>query len=192
MDINNLGNYASMTAVWNAFPDGGHEGDYLYIPNESGTKYNWDKYLNEWVTEEHVSPSRHAAEFSEVEIDGDLTVGGDASVDGDLHVGGLIRAAGVKQPNVGLFATLTALQTAYPNPVVGMWAVVGDSVPGDIYRCDTAGTWTATGETGGVDELENVLLYGEQSLTSAQRAQVLENLGIEVITDAEMDAALAD
>ncbi|MDO4163877.1 MAG: hypothetical protein Q4D56_05750 [Bacteroides sp.] len=56
----------------------------------------------------------------------------------------------------GLFASLEALQTAYPSPVVGDWAIVGDTVPGDIYRCSTAGTWEATGETGGGVEISIV------------------------------------
>lgn len=51
----------------------------------------------------------------------------------------------------GLFSSLETLKAAYPSPRVGDWAVVGNKVPGPIYRCDTAGTWTATGEEGGVD-----------------------------------------
>lgn len=55
--------------------------------------------------------------------------------------------------NKGLFASLSALQAAYPSPTVGDWAVVGNTIPGAIYRCTTAGSWSATGETGGGGEI---------------------------------------
>ena len=194
MDIRNLGNFANVEAVWASYPNGGIEGDYLFIPNEQGVKYRWNKYIRKWenaavVTE---SDAREHRTVSDLQVQHELHVGSHADVHGDLRVRGVLRARHVKQPNVGLFSTLAALQAAYPTPEVGMWAIIGDSVPGYVYRCETAGTWKATGETGGVDELENVVLYGEQSLTSSQQEQVLENLGIEVITGEEMDAVLAD
>ena len=194
MDIRNLGNFANIQAVWTAYPNGGIEGDYLFIPNQQGTKYRWNKYIQQWENAEVVTETTSRQDFtvSDLNVQHEAHIGSHADVQGDLRVRGVLRAKHIKQPNVGLFATLTALQTAYPNPEVGMWATVGDSVPGTVYRCDVAGTWTATGGTGGVDELENVLLYGEQSLTSAQVEQVLENLGMEVITSEEMEAALAD
>lgn len=51
--------------------------------------------------------------------------------------------------NKGLFPTLDALESAIPSPVVGDWAVIGDSIPGPIYQCRTKGVWSATGQTGG-------------------------------------------
>ena len=51
--------------------------------------------------------------------------------------------------NKGLFGSLESLRSAYPTPQVGDWAVVVDSIPGPVYRCTTAGTWTNTGQTGG-------------------------------------------
>lgn len=194
MDIRNLGNFADIQAVWSAYPNGGIEGDYLFIPDQDGTKYRWNKYIQQWENAEVVTETDSRQDFtvSDLNVQHELHVGSHADVHGDLRVRGVLHANHVKQPNVGLFATLTALQAAYPSPEVGMWAIVGDSVPGYVYRCDTAGTWAATGETGGVDDLEGVLLYSQQSLTEAQKEQVLENLGIEVITTAEMEAALAD
>lgn len=47
--------------------------------------------------------------------------------------------------STGLFPTLSALQAAYPNPVVGQYAFVGAGFPADIYVCNTAGTWTDSG-----------------------------------------------
>lgn len=141
-DINNLGTFTSINAVWKKHPEGGKEGDYLFV-NE--TKCRWNKYDRIWenaatVTE---SPARETKTF-----DWDVVVGN------DLTVGGTIKAKGFKQPNCGLFASLDALKEAYPTPEVGMWAVVGNTMPGDIYRCNTAGVWTATGEKGGVDKLD--------------------------------------
>lgn len=51
--------------------------------------------------------------------------------------------------NKGLFPTVEELKSKYPNPSPGDWAVVGDSIPGKIYRCETAGSWMDTGKTGG-------------------------------------------
>ena len=177
MDIRNLGNFASIDAVWARYPNGGQEGDYLTI---AGVKYRWNKYILKWENAEVVTETsgRESTTFSDLHVQNDVIVGGDVKVNGTL------RAEHVKQPNVGLFATLADLQAAYPTPEVGMWAVVGDSVPGAVYRCTTEGVWSATGGTGGVDELENVLLYSQQTLNESQRNQVLSNLGLtEIVND---------
>lgn len=55
--------------------------------------------------------------------------------------------------NKGLFPTLAALQAAVPAPQVGDWAVVGSTIPGPVYSCTAAGTWSDTGETGGGGEI---------------------------------------
>ena len=51
--------------------------------------------------------------------------------------------------NSKLYASEALLKQAIPSPSVGDWAIVGNSIPGEIYRCDTDGEWTATGQTGG-------------------------------------------
>ena len=51
--------------------------------------------------------------------------------------------------NSKLYATEALLKQAVPSPKVGDWAIVGDSIPGEIYQCRTDGVWTATGQTGG-------------------------------------------
>lgn len=48
--------------------------------------------------------------------------------------------------STGLFPSTTALNTAYPNPVVGQYAFVGTGFPADIYVCQTEGTWEDSGE----------------------------------------------
>lgn len=51
--------------------------------------------------------------------------------------------------NSKLYASEALLKQAIPSPSVGDWAIVGNAIPGEIYRCDTDGEWTATGQTGG-------------------------------------------
>ena len=48
-----------------------------------------------------------------------------------------------------LFSTLKLLEEAVPSPVVGDWAIVGDTIPGPIYECKIKGAWSPTGTTGG-------------------------------------------
>ena len=190
MDINFLGNYDNLAAVEAAYPYGGSEGDYLNI---AGTKYSWNKYTLQWETSGGgTTPSREHTTFSDLNVQNNVNIGGNGRVRGDLQVDGLLTANRVVTPNKGLFASLAALQAAYPSPIVGMWAAVGDSFPADVYRCDVEGSWSATGETIEEDQLTNILLYSQQTLTEQEKQQVLENIGIEVITDVEMDAVLGD
>lgn len=170
MDIRNLGVFATMSAVWAAYPSGGREGDYLFIgaDEETGTKYRWNIYALLWENADTVTESdgRQSVDFSDLNVQNDQKVGGDSEIYGDLTVHGRINATHVEQPFAGLYPTLDALQTAYSSPKVGWWAVVGDTIPGDIYRCDVEGVWSATGEQGG-------------------------DVGMAVITPNEMDAVLS-
>ena len=51
--------------------------------------------------------------------------------------------------NSKLYATEALLKLSVPSPKVGDWAIVGDSIPGEIYQCNADGVWTSTGKTGG-------------------------------------------
>lgn len=51
--------------------------------------------------------------------------------------------------NSKLYATEALLKQTVPSPKVGDWAIVGDSIPGEIYQCQSDGVWTDTGQTGG-------------------------------------------
>ena len=46
-------------------------------------------------------------------------------------------------------AEVEKVKAAVPSPVVGDWAVVGDTIPGPIYQCTKRGVWSETGTTGG-------------------------------------------
>lgn len=65
------------------------------------------------------------------------------------HVGSEIDKLKYATYNSKLYPSLEVLQQEKPNPSVGDWAIVGDTIPGAIYRCSTEGVWSATGETGG-------------------------------------------
>lgn len=55
--------------------------------------------------------------------------------------------------NKGLYPTVEALKASIPSPVVGDWAIVGNTVPGPVYQCKTKGIWSNTGQTGGAGEV---------------------------------------
>lgn len=142
MDKNNLGSFNSLQELWEAHPEGGHEGDYATV---NGVVFRWNKYNRIWSgTGTPMETYGRKTDLHE----------GDVVINNDLTVAGMIRARGVKQPNRGLFHDLASLQKRYPFPEVGWWATVGDSVPGQIYRCDQPGVWSATGETGGLDSVD--------------------------------------
>lgn len=142
MDKNNLGSFNSLQELWEAHPEGGHEGDYATV---NGVVFRWNKYNRIWSGTG--TPMETYGRKTDVHE-------GDVVINNDLTVAGMIRARGVKQPNKGLFHDLASLQKRYPFPEVGWWATVGDSVPGQIYRCDQPGVWSATGETGGLDSVD--------------------------------------
>lgn len=142
--INNIGIFDSLNSLWAQHPEGGRMGDWCEV---DGVVYIWDIYAYAWKPESGSSEPEHTGRKA-TSIDGDL------NVQNNLTVAGTLRAKHVKQPNCGFFATIELLQERYPSPEVGMWAVVGDSMPGAVWRCEQEGVWTDTGEIGGVDGTE--------------------------------------
>ncbi len=178
VDINDLGTFSSINAVWKAYPEGGHEGDYLTI---GSVKYRWNKYLRIWENASTVTPTPArlvttvGGDFTvnnDTIIGDELKVRGDTYLEGDVKVEGMLDAKAVKQPNRGFFQTEEALNAAYPKPEVGWWATVGDVMPGTVYRCQTEGVWTNTGQTGGVDT-ERVYFEIEDTCTSISTDKAL-------------------
>lgn len=53
----------------------------------------------------------------------------------------------------GLYKTAEALRIAVPAPKDGDWAIVGTTVPGPLWSA-AGGVWSATGESGGVGNVE--------------------------------------
>ena len=122
IDKTNLGTFESIEALWSAHPDGGHEGDYCYI---NGIKYRWNKYDRMWENAGTytATPGRETKTFD-----------GDVNIQNNLTVAGTLRAKRIKQPCLGYFTSGEALMSHWPDPVVGMWAVVGTESPLVIYR----------------------------------------------------------
>ena len=65
--INNLGTFDSMKAVWERYPEGGREGDYVTI---GGLKYGWNKYDLIW--EYNYGKDAESAARSATTFDGDV------------------------------------------------------------------------------------------------------------------------
>lgn len=74
--LNYLGEFESLTAVWENIPEGGYEGDYVTI---LGVPYDWNIYTFNWGDAGDIiqDPARPNQEFPhDVTIDYDLTVAG--------------------------------------------------------------------------------------------------------------------
>ena len=89
-----------------------------------------------------VSVGRHTT------IGGNAHVKGAATIDHDLIVNGWLDARNVRGANKGLFATLDALEQAYPQPQAGWCALVGDTLPAPLYVA-AGGAWHPTGKSAG-------------------------------------------
>lgn len=84
----------------------------------------------------------------------DITAGGHLNVransvfDHNVVIKGWLDAKNIKGPCKGLYASEEKLNEAYPKPMPGWYALVGDTLPAAVYRAD-GGKWVATGEQGG-------------------------------------------
>lgn len=90
---------------------------------------------------------------------GHLKVRGNSLFDHNVVIKGWLDAKNIKGPCKGLYASLDTLKAAYPRPMPGWYALVGDTLPAAVYRTE-GDEWVATGEQGGevnlyLDQLEN-------------------------------------
>lgn len=101
-----------------------------------------------------------------VAIGGRANVQGSATVHHNLRVDGWLDAKNVKCVNKGVFPTIDALLLRYPNGTLadGCWAIVGGSLPGELWYVHD-GVWTDSGKTAGevtadveqyLEDLENL------------------------------------
>lgn len=89
---------------------------------------------------------------------GHLTARGNSVFDHNVIIKGWLDAKNIKGPCKGLYASVEKLEAAYPKAMPGWYALVGDTLPADVYRAE-GGEWVATGEKGGevnlyLDQLE--------------------------------------
>lgn len=144
-----LGDFDSLEEVWQRYPSGGQEGDYL---NVDGQILRWNDIENQWTPPAMVVPpsSRNTE-----------NVFSDLNVENDLSVGGVLRARVVRgrSASCGLFVDEAALLRNFPKPLVGQWALVlingrtssdGNAI-GEVYYCQQDGQWQDAGFRGGFD-----------------------------------------
>ena len=87
---------------------------------------------------------------------GDIATKGSLEVEHDVHVKGWLIAEALKGAMRGLYVSEKSLMENNPRPRPGWYALVGDTIPAQVWVSD--GTeWLPTGKTGG-----NLKLYSEE------------------------------
>ena len=111
----------------------------------------------------------------DVSAGGDIRAGGNGYIGHNLRVGGYLEAANLKDTCKGLYRGVEALKEAYPRPKAGWWALVGDSVPAEVYVSEK-GIWTATGELSGEPHVDAGSWFAELPSLKAISQEILDVL----------------
>lgn len=145
------------------------------------------------MTEETNNIESHSVGGS-VAVGRDVTVGGRSTVRGnatfnrDVYISGWLNARNIRGAGKGLYETVEKLKSAYPNPENGWFALVGNTLPADIYRA-WGGVWEATGQKGGEPVLELAKLTElSESLENEVSARVAADEALKKAIDAEVTA----
>lgn len=145
------------------------------------------------MTEETNNIENHSVGGS-VAVGRDVTVGGRSNVRGnatfnrDVYISGWLNARNIRGAGKGLYETVEKLNSAYPNPENGWFALVGNTLPADIYRA-WGGEWVATGQKGGEPVLELAKLTElSESLENEVSARVAADEALKKAIDAEVTA----
>lgn len=145
------------------------------------------------MTEETNNIENHSVGGS-VAVGRDITVGGRSTVRGnatfnrDVYISGWLNARNIRGAGKGLYETVDKLNSAYPNPENGWFALVGNTLPADIYRA-WGGEWVATGQKGGEPVLELAKLTElSESLENEVSARVAADEALKKAIDAEVTA----
>ena len=124
----------------------------------------------------------------DVTVGGRSTVRGNATFDRDVYISGWLNARNIRGAGKGLYETVDKLNRAYPNPENGWFALVGDTLPADIYWA-WGGEWKATGQKGGEPVLEIAKLTElSESLENEVSARVAADEALKKAIDAEVTA----
>ena len=105
-----------------------------------------------------------------ITVGGKTTVRGSATIGHNLKVEGWLDAPNVKGPNKGLFKTPLQLRAAYPHPHEGWWALVGDTLPAQLYMAD-GGAWVGQTNANGTP-----ILAGNPTVDSAEYMEAVEEM----------------
>lgn len=145
------------------------------------------------MTEETNNIENHSVGGS-VAVGRDITVGGRSTVRGnatfnrDVYISGWLNARNIRGAGKGLYETVDKLNSAYSNPENGWFALVGNTLPADIYRA-WGGEWKATGQKGGEPVLEIAKLTElSESLENEVSARVAADEALKKAIDAEVTA----
>lgn len=145
------------------------------------------------MTEETNNIENHSVGGS-VAVGRDVTVGGRSTIRGnatfnrDVYISGWLNARNIRGAGKGLYETFDKLNSAYPNPENGWFALVGNTLPADIYRA-WGGEWVATGQKGGEPVLELAKLTElSESLENEVSARVAADEALKKAIDAEVTA----
>lgn len=145
------------------------------------------------MTEETNNIENHSVGGS-VAVGRDVTVGGRSTIRGnatfnrDVYISGWLNARNIRGAGKGLYETVDKLNSAYPNPENGWFALVGNTLPADIYRA-WGGEWIATGQKGGEPVLELAKLTElSESLENEVSARVAADEALKNAIDAEVTA----
>ena len=145
------------------------------------------------MTEETNNIENHSVGGS-VAVGRDVTVGGRSTIRGnatfnrDVYISGWLNARNIRGAGKGLYETVEKLNSAYPNPDNGWFALVGNTLPADIYRA-WGGKWEATGQKGGEPVLELAKLTElSESLENEVSARVAADEALKKAIDAEVTA----
>ena len=82
-------------------------------------------------------------------VGGNHHVNGNSVVDHDMIVKGWLEATNIKGPDKGLFRTAELLKKAHPKPQAGWLALVGETLPAELYVVEN-GRWVGTGNMTGL------------------------------------------
>lgn len=118
-----LGNFISLQKVWESYPEGGSPGDYIYIPNEDGMRYDWNKYRRVWVPQTGGTTSN--LRYTE-------HVAGNAEVDNDVVIGGSLNVGDLDDSNVASKQSLLTLQQRIDQVIGGGYFMAIDT-GGDTF-----------------------------------------------------------
>ena len=107
-------------------------------------------------------------------IGGNARIRGSATVGHNLRVDGWLDAPNIKGPNKGLFRTGGELKSAYPHPREGWWALVGDTLPAQVYIAHGGSWYAQTNEDG------SAKTAGNPTIESTYLTEEVEKLGEDV------------
>ena len=136
------------------------------------------------------------------EIDGHVmvrrnsTIGGNAKICGfatvghDLRVEGWLDAPNIRGAGKGLYASEARLNEVHPHPEDGWWALVGDTLPADLYVA-VDGKWVATGKQAGEADIE-FEQYVDALQAAQEKAESAEEASTQALRTANANTARID